>query len=145
MDIWSGLKLPIDSTGSNLKSDKCRPKLQLDGLEPEVLYRTCSDSSPLEKILFPEFRPRKRLKKSYVTEEPEPLGVKRLPEELRFGTDGGEPYNSSFNSPFDSKNIKSDLNVKSEITDWNDDAHQPISLTESKRELILLRGAGLEL
>lgn len=134
VEIWSGLKLPIDSTGSNLKSDKCRPKLQLDGLDPEVVYRTANDTTPLEKILFPEFRPRKRLKKMHVTEESEPIGVKRLPDELRFGEDSHDHVGHDLTNNID---IKPEPDM-----DWDSDRIiKPIVLgggeSKGKRELSL--------
>ena len=76
--LWSGLKLPIDQTGSGLKSDRCRPKLELDGLEPEVIYRSVNT----KPVLLPEFHPRKRLKKKHVSEVPEVIGVRRIPDGL---------------------------------------------------------------
>ena len=76
--LWSGLKLPIDQTGSGLKSERCRPKLELDGLEPEVIYRSVNQ----KPLLLPEFHPRKRLKKKHVSEVPDPIGVRRIPEGL---------------------------------------------------------------
>ena len=123
MDIWSGLKLPIDLTGSNLKSDKCRPKLQLDGLDPEVVYRTGNDA-PLEKIIFPEFRPRKRLKKMGVSEESDPIGVKRIPEKLLWETEKREPGNLEI----------SGNQVKSEPMEWENDGVAQISLCMSEKK-----------
>ena len=82
VEIWVGLKLPLDATGSTLKSDRCRPKLELDGLDPEVVYRKRHESRcSVDSLIFSEFKPRKRLKRGHISEEQEPLGIKRLAPE----------------------------------------------------------------
>ena len=123
VEIWAGLKLPIDETGLKLKSDKCRPRLQLDGLEPEIVYRTANDTSPIERILFPEFRPRKRLKKSTVSEECDPVGIRRLPDELAFADEmeqsGNEETETQHSQPA----------VKPEPIDWEREDIKPPVIT----------------
>lgn len=90
VEIWSGLKLPVDETGKNLKTDACRPVLTLDGaLEQETFYPKPDGEATL---VFDEFLPRKRLKRNHINEKSDPIGIKQLPI-------GFEPTREELNGP----------------------------------------------
>ena len=122
VEIWVGLKLPMDATGSTLKSDRCRPKLELDGLDPEIVYQKRHESrSSVDSLIFSEFKPRKRLKRGHITEEQEPLGIKRLAPE-------SEPQPGELNV-FEKKN-----DHKEDFTFGNDDIETRITLKQEPKK-----------
>ena len=134
VEVWAGLCLPLSentkdgtgsNTGNNLKTTKCLPVLQLDGLEPEVIYRR-----PEDDLIFAEFLPRKRLKRREISEKSEQIGIKRLPveaeptkEELR-GPSGGETGSLvSIKSNPDRVQIKSEPNYEKNAIDNDTNYH----------------------
>ena len=118
VEVWAGLCLPLSdskdgsNTGNHFKTTKCLPVLQLDGLEPEVVYQR-----PEDNLIFAEFLPRKRLKRSAISEKSEPLGIKRLPvesqptkEELGVGDSGSTSFKTD-------RQIKTEPNYEKNIDD----------------------------
>ena len=116
VDVWVGLKLPLDATGSTLKSESCRPKLELDGLEPEVIYQKRHENrTSVDSLIFSEFKPRKRLKRSTICEEQEPIGIKRLAPE-------SQPQPGELKPPIKKQN--------EDLYEW-DVSHKPIGIVNS--------------
>lgn len=107
---WNGLKFPIDSTGQGLKTDRCRPKLEVDDIANDSMLFSSVNRSTFD--MFPEFKPRKRLKKSRISEVNDFQPPRRAPAEAIFDL---SPVKTE-PSPFDSSSMMD---------------HNPISLTKA--------------